>query len=148
MTSPGYNQNIWGKYFWYLLHTISFNYPNYPTSYDKHRYKKFFMALKDILPCRYCRVNYGRNMREMPIKLNSKKDLVYWLIDLHNEVNAMTGKKPYSYNEVIKLYEKHLGKDILINDNYKTNCGIPHQNINILMIIIIIILIIYFVTKK
>ena len=106
------NQNIWGPHMWFTLHTISFNYPLYPSDTDKENHKTFIMTLKHVIPCSVCRKNFARNLKEMPPKLNSRKEFVYWLIDIHNEVNSLTGKKIMDRNKVIKMYEKKLNKKI------------------------------------
>lgn len=116
------NQNIWGPNFWFCLHTITFNYPLEPTKEDKLNYYNFFYHLGRVLPCSYCQKNYRRNFKEMPIKLNNRKDLVYWLIDFHNEVNGKEGKRHYTYSEIIKEYEKKFGKEIKLDEEENEKC--------------------------
>jgi len=113
------NQNIWGPHFWETLHTITFNYPLKPSQKDKENYQNFFTSLKYVLPCSYCQKNYVRNMNELPIKLNNRKELVYWLIDLHNEVNGKEGKRQYTYEEIIKIYEIKYKKKIKLDNKDK-----------------------------
>lgn len=111
------NQNVWGPHAWFFLHTISFNYPLNPSAEDKLRYKSFFYDLQHILPCKYCRNNYRKKLKETPIRLDSRKDLVEWLIDIHNEVNAQNGKKPLTYEQVKINFEKHYQKPIRIDSH-------------------------------
>ena len=108
------NQNIWGSHLWFSLHTISFNYPTKPTNDDKEKYKLFFETLQYVIPCNICKKNYIRHLQEHPITnhLNSKKDLVYWVIDMHNMVNAEIGKKILSYDVVLKKYKLIYDKNI------------------------------------
>ena len=75
-------------------------------------------SLKEVIPCSICKKNYIRHLIEHPIDnyLNSKEDLVKWVIDMHNMVNTETGKKNYSYNTIIKMYED-VYKKKLINKN-------------------------------
>ena len=147
------NQNIWGPQMWFVLHTITFNYPIKPTETDKTNMNNFFLSLKPILPCMYCRKNYERHLKEKPIRLNSRKDLVYWLIDIHNEVNGQEGKKQYSYDEVLKIYSDKLNKKIDLDKTDSDVCDI-HANIYCLLmhyrdyIYIIIILFLLFLVYK
>ncbi len=110
------NQNIWGPHLWFSLHTISFNYPLKPTEEDKKNYKDFFMSMKNVIPCSVCKKNYLRHLNELPIDnvLNNRKDLVYWVIDLHNMVNGETGKKIWSPEAVLKKYEQVYGRKIIL----------------------------------
>jgi hypothetical protein len=110
------NQNIWGPNLWFSLHTMTFVYPLKPSENDKKNYKLFFESLQFTIPCSVCRKNYIRHWKEYPIdkNLNSRKELVYWLIDLHNIVNSETGKKTLSYETVIQKYEKVYGKKLIL----------------------------------
>ena len=110
------NQKIWGPHLWFVLHTMSFNYPLSPTYKDKKHYKTFIESLQYVLPCSKCRKNFKRNLRETPPILTSRKAFVYWLIDFHNEVNTMTGKKRVSTLRVIELYEKKLNKKLVLEN--------------------------------
>jgi len=146
------NQNIWGPHFWETLHCVSFNYPINPSYTDKLNYHNFFMSLKYVLPCKWCQKNYERNINEYPIKLESRKDLIYWLIDLHNEVNGKEGRRQYSYEEVIKRYEHKYNKkiDILFNTDQKSCIYYTHiyDKINIILTLIALICILILLRKK
>jgi predicted neutral ceramidase superfamily lipid hydrolase len=118
------NQNIWGPHLWFSLHTISFTYPLKPTNLDKKNFKQLFEDLQHVIPCSVCKKNYIRHLIENPIDphLNSRKDIVYWVIDIHNMVNAETGKKLLTYDTVIKKYETvHKQKINLNPDNEDYN---------------------------
>lgn len=113
------NQNTWGPLFWDMLHITSLNYPLKPTDEQKENMRQFLLALGKILPCRYCRLNYDRHLREIPMRLDSRKDLACWLIDVHNEVNGKEGKRCYSYEEVMDKYRKILDKELSLTENDK-----------------------------
>ena len=106
------NQNVWGPHLWFALHTVTFNYPIKPSAEDKESIRQFFYHLQYVLPCRYCRENYRRNLKETPIRLDSRRDIVEWLIDLHNEVNGQTGKKTLTYDQVIDIYQRAYNKKL------------------------------------
>ena len=146
------NQNIWGSSMWFSLHTITMNYPNVPTYVDKQDYKNFFVSLQYVIPCSVCRKNYQRHLKELPIEnaLESRQKLVYWLIDIHNLVNAEIGKKIMSYKNVIKKYEKIYSKKIFDDDfieKFENNTRINNNYLYIglaLFIFIFIIIIAYY----
>jgi FAD-linked sulfhydryl oxidase len=102
--------HIWGPGAWLFLHTITLNYPNDPTERDKENTRELFHNIGKNLPCFYCRDNYIRHLKEYPIQLDSKTELVNWLIDIHNDVNREIGKPILSRNEAIEkilcLYRK------------------------------------------
>lgn len=115
------NQNIWGPKLWFFLHSLTLNYPVKPEECDKKKIIDFFTSLENILPCKYCRQNYKRNLVEFPIRANSKKDLFEWLVDLHNEVNGLEGKKTYSYKEILKIYENEYDKKFDLQEDFSKN---------------------------
>ncbi len=123
--------DIWGPYGWKFLHYITLTYPKKPTQKDKENYKFFFQILGEILPCDKCKINYKKHISESPLSekiLNSKYNLVVWLVNMHNKVNYLNDKKQYKLDEVINE---------LFNKKNTSN------KIFILIIIILIILCIY-----
>ena len=101
--------NVWGPHAWIFLHSITLNYPLNPTKKDIKHYYNFFTNLKYILPCDKCRYHYTQNLIKYPLTnkiLLSKKNLINWLINIHNSVNKLNNKKIYSYNQVINIYNK------------------------------------------
>lgn len=93
---------VWGPGAWLFLHSITFNYPHHPTPRDQEEITTFFDLVGRLLPCFYCRDNYKRHLREYPIQTESKTDLVYWLIDIHNDVNKELGKPVLSRQEAME----------------------------------------------
>ena len=98
--------NIWGPPGWTFLHTITFQCPENPTDLDKQKYYTFFNSLKNVLPCPNCKEHYTENFENIPIRLESREDLIEWLIDIHNEVNKKNNKRIYTYKEVYDIYNK------------------------------------------
>ena len=100
------NNNVWGPSAWTFLHTITYNYPENPTDEDKRNYLNFFDSLKHVLPCNKCKGHYKENLKKYDLNnsLNSRQDLVKWLIDLHNDVNRDNGKSVWSYSDVYNKY--------------------------------------------
>ena len=99
--------NIWGPFMWFILHIITFNYPNNPTSFDKEAHRDFFNNLRNVIPCANCRKHYTKNIQNYPITphLDNKKTLIEWLIFIHNQVNISLGKRTYTINEVLDIHK-------------------------------------------
>jgi len=143
------NQNIWGSSMWFSLHTITMNYPDLPNNQDKYNFKIFFESLQTVIPCIVCKKNYIRHLKENPIDnhLNSKRKLVYWLIDMHNMVNAEIGKKQLSYDAVIQKYEDIYNKKIFnenIIENFENKNSYNYYNLLVIICVIILICMIYY----
>ena len=121
-SSDGMLTSVWGPSLWHSLHAISFNYPVYPTKEQKLQYLEFFKSLKHVLPCKYCRENYKKNIKTVPLNMStmkSRETLSRWLYELHEEINTMLHKKSnLTFDQVRTRYEMFRAR--CINDNKGT----------------------------
>ena len=115
--------NVWGPHLWIFLHSMSFTYSENrlcATSKEKKHMYAFLESLKYVLPCS-CKFNYARHFKNHPPRLENRRELFEWLVDLHNVVNLeynkniaeiknLPLKKLYDYSEVEKMY-KHMYKN-------------------------------------
>jgi len=108
-SGEGMLTTVWGPSLWHFLHTMSFNYPNEPTVLQKKQYMNFIISLKNILPCKYCRINLIKNFKVLPLKMESMKNretFSKYIYDLHEHINKMLGKKSnLTYEDVRERYE-------------------------------------------
>lgn len=116
-SGDGMMTSVWGPPMWHILHTISFNYPNKPTSEDKVHYYNYFKNLIYILPCKYCRDNLINNLKKHKLtkKIMKNRDtLSMWVYELHEVVNTMLEKKSnLSYEQVRDRYEHFRSRCVL-----------------------------------
>ena len=70
-SGDGMLTSVWGPSLWHYLHCMSFNYPVKPTAKDKMSYKKFITSFKFVLPCKYCRMNFRKNLKPLIIDCGS-----------------------------------------------------------------------------
>jgi len=108
-SGDGMVTKIWGPIIWTALHTISFNYPINPTHEDKIHYKEFIYSLKYVLPCKYCRINLTKNLKQKPLlmcNMKNRESFSRYIYELHELVNKMLGKKSnLSYCDIRERYE-------------------------------------------
>lgn len=133
---------VWGPMTWTLLHSITLEYPENPTNEDKDNIKNFINYFGKVLPCEKCRINFKLHIEEMPLDdnvLNTRKNFIKWMIDIHNSVNKMNGKKELTYHDALK--------HILMTYNNNNNSTSYKNIIIIILSIIIIILIIVLIYK-
>ncbi len=107
-SGDGMLTTVWGPGIWHFLHTMSFNYPVNPTYEQKINYRNFVLNLKNVLPCKYCRINLTKNFKSLPIKMSDMKNretFSKYIYSLHELVNKMLDKKSgLSYNDVRERY--------------------------------------------
>lgn len=120
-SGEGFLTTVWGPPMWHFLHTMSFNYPIEPTQNDKKHYKKFILSLRNILPCKYCRINLTNNLKTFPIKdkdMKNRETFSTYIYNLHEIVNKFLGKKSgLTYEEVRDRYE-----------NFRARCTIDSSS--------------------
>ena len=105
----GMMTSVWGAPMWHYLHTMSFNYPVEPTAENKKHYRDFVLNLKNVLPCKYCRINLANNLKKKPLQMchmASRETFSRYIYELHEVVNRMLGKKSHlTYCDVRERYE-------------------------------------------
>lgn len=121
-SSDGMLTYVWGPSLWHFLHTMSFNYPVHPTKEDKLNYMNFIHSLKFTLPCKYCRINLKRNLKETGFSIKcmeNRETFSTFIFNLHNHINEMLGKKNVlTYEEVRERYE-----------NFRSRCNKKTQKV-------------------
>jgi len=131
--------SVWGPCSWKFIHIVTVSYPNNPTEEDKANYHKYFMALKNVLPCEKCKSNMSRHLELIPLSedvLSNRTSLVQWGIDLHNMVNKKTHKPILSYDEALAEIDKMVNPQSHRNYHY------------ILALLVLVAIVAYFWGKK
>lgn len=150
---------LWGPHMWYVLHIITMTYPKEPSEYSKRAYHDFFNNLKDVLPCDICKKHYTKFITEYPITphLDSRENLVKWLIQIHNFVNLELGKPVFSVEDVVILYDNlepvspftHMEVNKLLEESKtKKSNSLFYLKFAIIICIFIIIIMKYYYTKN
>lgn len=112
-SKDGMQSAIFGPAFWMSIHLVSFNYPTNPSEEDKMNYHNWLMSLGKVLPCRYCRDNFKKNLKSANYSyasLHSRDTFSRFCYDLHCIVNNMLGKVSPPYEEVRHKYEMFRAK--------------------------------------
>ena len=108
-SGDGFLTTIWGPLLWTFLHTMSFNYPVKPTLENKKHYRNFVLNLRNVLPCKYCRMNLTNNLKKKPLQMchmKSRETFSRYIYELHETVNRMLNKKSHlTYSDVRDRYE-------------------------------------------
>lgn len=100
------NPLVWGPPFWFVMHTVSLNYPVHPTYANRRTHYDFFYIIRNILPCEMCRQHYRALLKQFPIEpfLDNRDSLISWVILIHNQVNLRLGKSAMTKEDVLQKY--------------------------------------------
>jgi hypothetical protein len=134
--------DLWGPYFWNVIHLTSFGYPDNPNNLDKQSYLDFYLNLGKVLPCDSCSnscISFMENPRcNLNDALNSRDSLIKWTYDLHNTVNEKLEKK---YSQTFESFNKNYISNL-------NNSKIKYKIIIYLLVILIIILTVVLIIKR
>jgi len=100
------NPTAFGPHFWFVLHSVSFFYPENPTDTDMKIHKDYFESFVHVLPCEDCKMHYRVLLTKYPIDghLESRDELSRWVVFIHNQVNKRLGKPEMAYDQVVSNY--------------------------------------------
>lgn len=115
----GVNPKIWGRSMWVVLRSVAYDYPEYPTEYDKQRMFWFLQSLPEIIPCWDCRKNTYKNMR----KLGFDRSVVESGYNVREFVEKLNDQVQQDLEE--KAYQIKQKKNILARRPYFSRDGYP-----------------------
>ena len=96
----------WGPRLWYLLHKLTYNYPEIPSIYEQQYYLNYFNIIQRIIPCIYCAAHYklSMNLRPLRFSLMNRCSIIEWFRRLHNDINIENKKRTYQVLELDIMY--------------------------------------------
>ena len=112
-----YSTSFWGSAFWKTMHIASFQY--IANAENKKTWRSFLTKwVPSSLPCSNCRKHYMKRLPTLKMTkiLETRANLVRFLHELHNEINAEIAKKlgrsfqPLPFTLFCSMYKKHLKK--------------------------------------
>ena len=98
--------NIWGPHYWFMLHTISLNYPVRPNDVIKKKYYDLIQNIPSLLPHKISRETMTSLLDAYPISpyLDSRKSFIQWTHFIHNKMNEILNKPTITLSEFYTRY--------------------------------------------
>lgn len=84
-----------GRATWTLLHSIADSYPDKPSPETQRDAAAFYRFLSRRYPCGVCARDFRKSISESPPRVSSRRELVSWTCEQHNEVNRKLGKPEF-----------------------------------------------------
>ncbi|KAF9111758.1 hypothetical protein BGX27_004483 [Mortierella sp. AM989] len=106
--SPSFNyeaecppdKEILGRATWTFLHTMAAYYPDKPSTMEQSTMKSLLGSFSQFYPCGHCAEHLRQEMKVDPPKVESRKELAWWMCGMHNKVNEMLGKDIFDCNKL------------------------------------------------
>jgi hypothetical protein len=87
-----------------MLHTVAGKYPENPTAQEKASCRQFFYSLRHLLPCDTCKNHYIGFIEEKSPSIESRQELVEWVLWLHNKVSNRMGDDAWTVDRLKLVY--------------------------------------------
>ena len=105
------NPNVWGPYYWYILHNSSAIYPINANPVVRNVMKYRILAIPYELPCRKCQIHASAYIQQFSdIQLDdivsTREKLFNFYVDFHNAVNIRLGKPTWTYEQAYNHYSR------------------------------------------
>lgn len=102
------NPEIWGPHYWFVLHTMAYSYPEYPTNVTKKKYYDFISNLPLFLPDPKMGDKFAEFLDRYPISpfLDSRESFMRWVHFIHNKMNVHLGKEEISIYKALDQYHR------------------------------------------
>ena len=106
ITKINHIKSYWGPRLWYLLHKITYNYPEISNVSEQLFYLNYFNIIQRIIPCPYCSAHFKLSMNLRPIRfsLHNRRAIIEWFHKLHNDLNMGNKKRLYQLFEIDAMY--------------------------------------------
>lgn len=100
------NPVIWGPHYWFVLHTVAYNYPNQPNAVSKKKMYEFIMNFPMIIPHESISQSFTKLLDKYPVSpyLDSRQSFMKWMHFIHNQVNKSLGKDIIHYHDAMKKF--------------------------------------------
>ena len=123
------DSEIWGPHFWFVLHTISFAYPNFPSNSIKKKYYEFVKNLPQFIPDEKIGNQFNEFLDKYPVTpyLDNKNSFIRWVHFIHNRMNTKLGKEQMSMELALEKYRNfYKPKKVLLHETIITRKHIIH----------------------
>jgi hypothetical protein len=114
--------SVWGPHYWFVLHTIAFNYPLKPNEVAKKKYYDLISNLPLFLPGIKIADSFSQLLDAYPVTpyLDNRESFVKWVHFIHNKINTKLGKPEISLADGLdKYYYHYKPKDELFREKLK-----------------------------
>lgn len=108
---------IWGPSFWFFLHTLAYNYPDFANQVTRRKYYDFIQNLPLFIPDAEMGNRFAQMLDKYPVVpyLDNRDSFMLWMHFIHNKYNYILGKEEISLQESIQRFlEKFRKKNIQI----------------------------------
>jgi hypothetical protein len=100
--------SVWGPSYWFFLHNVAFNYPNYPTTIQKKIHYRLIHNFHEFLPNKTIAGLFVKMIEKYPVLpyLDTQKDFIKWVWFIHNKINIRLDKPTITLSEHYQQFQE------------------------------------------
>ena len=98
--------DIWGPHFWFVLHTLAYCYPDFPTDHTRRKYYDLVTNLPLFIPVPKMGDEFAVMLDDFPVSpyLANRESFLRWMNFVHNKYNERTGKPAVPLHLALQQY--------------------------------------------
>lgn len=135
-----YDPIVWGPHFWFFIHTLAHNYPEYPNAITKRKYYDVMQNMPLFIPVSEMGDRFAELLDKYPLSpyLDTRDSFIRWTIFIHNKINKSLGKEEISFAEA---YDKYVSEYRIKPIHLAEKLRIKKHHLYFIMILLSFILI-------
>ena len=113
------NAEVWGKNYWFFLHTVAYCYPEFPNEVSKRKYYDLIQNFPLFIPDIKMSDKFANYLDKYPVTpyLDSRESFIRWVSFVHNRFNRYLGKDELTIFEGLDRYcAEYSPKEFIMSD--------------------------------
>ena len=137
---------IWGPKYWFVLMTISLNYPLYPNEISKKKYYDLIQNIPLLIPVKDISNSFSKLLDDFPVTpyLDSRESFIKWIHFIHNKMKILYNKPELTLEEFLEQYHENY-KNLEVKEEA---IKISREKIVYFLILILLLVLTVFIYKK
>lgn len=98
--------NVWGRHYWFFLHTVAYKYPETPNAVTKRKYYDLISNFPLFIPDEEMGNHFASLLDLYPVTpyLDNRESFIRWCWFIHNKINRILEKEEIDLYESINRY--------------------------------------------
>merc|ERR1711937_378288 len=98
----------WGPIFWKFLYLSAMGLPYSLTNKHKEKYEDLIKNFAVYLPCAECRYHYTEMLKKRTFSFETREDILFSILEIHNSVRLRQRKKEFTYENVMSFHHNEM----------------------------------------
>ena len=104
----GYDPEVWGPHYWFVIHSVAFGYPDRPSAVQRKICHRFITHLPELMPNDKVGNDFSKLLELYPVTpyLDNRENFVKWTHFIHNKINEKLEKPQITLTEHYAIFKE------------------------------------------